>query len=253
FESPVKDAAALKRAVQSSGETNDLAPVEILTSDGPVCLVAPWTLTDYYFDSPDLLLLRNGGSMRLRCNARGWDLLNVKSLSVKLDDAATVRYCSNIQLCPPKPLAAKDEVYAAAIQKLVSDPETVSVREAIEAVLHPPLAPNRPIVGRGSGGLVLQSACDHDPYLQFFDGPIQHVLAVSSTRFRFHFGGPATIELSFDISVCDGKTKIGLEFGLDHAGVGGGTQDSSSGGGTQTKPSKGGVSSNNSNGPQEPV
>src|SRR6185437_11849358 len=102
FESPVKDAAALKRAVQSSGETNDLAPVEILTSDGPVCLVAPWTLTDYYFDSPDLLLLRNGGSMRLRCNARGWDLLNVKSLSVKLDDAATVRYCSNIPLCPPK-------------------------------------------------------------------------------------------------------------------------------------------------------
>lgn len=208
-------------------------------------MMAPWPLYDFYLDTPSCLILSNGGSLRIRDNARGGDLVNVKGLAVKIDNAATVRYCANLDLKSGAGATLfRDDADAQALAEmkaLILDPETLSVHDCLESVLGPVVREQvqrsvltRDVHGssddlRGVG--ICPSPGRFDVYGSFASSskpcPLACRLKVVSERHRFVFQAPmsmggAKIELSFDLSCGSVGTKskmvLGMEFGLEHMG-----------------------------------
>ncbi len=152
----------------------------------------PGMLTDHYFDTADLAILKSGGSARVRENFRLKDLLNVKGASVTgADKDSMVRLCANTKLVDGGGARTDD------ILRLLKDPASGPLHEALASVVDP-------------SGL----------------GTLSEALTVNSERHRFRIfrEGGANIELSFDFS--EGRFKTGethqvygLEFGLEHLGA----------------------------------
>ncbi len=234
--------------------TQDLVPLQRKRYCNPnseagfktkIPMMMPWPLCDFYLDTPGCLILSNGGSLRIRDNARGGDLVNVKGLAVKIDSGATVRYCANLDL---KAGAGKtlfhegslDQEALAQMKDLVLDPATIAVHDCLESVLAPIVRKEKQCFAltedvRDSGSNIIATGTLPSPGWDVYDilktsqtpCPLACRLKVVSERHRFVFQAPmnmggAKIELSFDLSYGsvgqDGRMVLGMEFGLEHMG-----------------------------------
>lgn len=177
---------------------------------------APGPLTDTYYDTKGLDILRTGASLRTRENFRKADLLNVKGPSIPGADpgGSTVRLCSNLQLKPKAgdALRADSGGSRGKLRALVNDPQTGPLHTALTTCLA------RAQRGPSDGPII--------------DSPLGPVLRVESERHRFRIfrDGGANIELSIDFSTgqrLDAKAQpqgqprpvYGFELGLEHMGA----------------------------------
>lgn len=174
-------------------------------SDVPkgVVIGEPWPLYDVYIDDAAASILSKGASMRVRSNARQYNLLNTKGAAVSDGQGIQVRFCANADLIEVKTLLEAlepPEPLMKGLYNWIRDPVTrphnmpcrvLNSRNALPPIL-------KEISVKGSGGQEQKKKVDN---------LLVPVLQIASERHRFELKyeekdcRPVIMEWSADISI----------------------------------------------------